>query len=166
MPQGDHKEGPAAVITPARLLIARAGLGAAYLLMPAAGGSPGARRRSPAALAARILGLRQLAQAALTCGNPARPVLVLGAEADALHAASMVALAAFSARWRPQAGLDAVVAASLAAAGVAAARLACQPVPDAGPLAAARDECAGWLARYLVPRPARAWTSGRRAGRS
>ena len=165
MPQDDRQNAPRVPVTPAGLLVARAGLGAAYLLMPALR-SPGGPRPSPAVRVARVLGLRQLAQAALTSGDPGRPVLVLGAGTDALHAASMVALAACSARWRRQAGLDAVVAASLAAAGVAAARLACPRPPASGPLAAARDECAGRLARYLLPGPARAWALGPDAGLS
>lgn len=47
-----------------------------------------------AAGVARVLGARELAQAELTRRRPTRAVLLLGAGVDALHAASMVGLAA------------------------------------------------------------------------
>ncbi|MEO7125270.1 MAG: hypothetical protein ABI382_00660 [Nakamurella sp.] len=67
---------------------------------------------------ARVLGVRQLAQAIGTAGLAPRPVLLLGAEVDVAHALSMLALAA-CVKSRRRAGLvDALVAGSFAVAGV------------------------------------------------
>lgn len=60
---------------------------------------------SPKATAiVRILGLRDVTQALICAPTPTRPVALLGAGVDGLHAASMVALAVASPRWR-RAGL-------------------------------------------------------------
>ena len=141
---------------PAALTAYRAALGAAYLSWAARPASP-----RPAAPVARVLGARQLAQATLTAGHPSRAVLVLGAEVDVAHAASMLGLGLLSGRWRAAALREALVAGSLAAAGLACART----VPDwavaghgpglAEALAAWRNRCAGRLARYLAPPPLR-----------
>jgi len=66
----------------------------------------------------RLLGSRQLVQG--TVGLVADTTLTrrLGAVADALHAASGLALAVVSPRWRVAATGDAVLAAALAATGV------------------------------------------------
>jgi hypothetical protein len=47
---------------------------------------------------ARVLGVRQLVQAGLTCGHPTPRRRLTGAGVDAAHAASMLALA----RWSPR----------------------------------------------------------------
>jgi hypothetical protein len=131
----------------------RAALGTAYLTWSAATGS----RRNPPAPArpvAAILGARHLVQALLTSDQPTRAVLVLGAEADAAHALSMAALGLFSGRWRRAALLDALLAASLATAGLACARSADSAAPTTGPLRALRDRQAERLARHLAPQRA------------
>ena len=74
-------------------------------------------------------------------------MLLLGAEADTAHAASMLALGLISRRCRRAALPDALLAASLAAAGIAAARRAPQPATPAS----LRNRLAAWLARYLLP---------------
>lgn len=71
---------------------------------------------------ARLLGSRHLLQAAVTAARPDTPVLLIGAAADVLHAASGVALGVLDGRWRRPALLDAAVAAAFATAGLAAAR--------------------------------------------
>jgi len=68
----------------------------------------------------RVLGVRHLAQAALTIIAPARKVVVVGAVVDALHGLSDVAVALTEARWRPAASIDAAVA--FTSAGVAVRR--------------------------------------------
>ncbi len=105
---------------------ARASYGAALLWLPgpltqaAAGHAPGPGTRTTA----RVLGLRQLLQAGITGGDPSPRALMLGAATDAAHAASMAALAVTGRRWRRAALLDALAAATLAAAGLRAARRA------------------------------------------
>ncbi|WP_156090295.1 hypothetical protein [Dactylosporangium aurantiacum] len=71
----------------------------------------------PAVLTARILGVRHTAQAVVTLIAPPRAAAP-GAAADLLHAATAVALAAASARWRGTAIADALVAAVFAGAGL------------------------------------------------
>lgn len=78
-------------------------------------------------------------------------VLVLGAEADAAHAATMAVLAGVSANWRRFALADALIAASLAAAGLACAADAPASDPAAGRLLAPRDRWARRLASRLAP---------------
>jgi hypothetical protein len=91
----------AAVSSPAgrlRLLVplARAGYGAALLCAPGpmigvvTGRPPSKRARR----VARVLGVRHLAQAAVTALNPGPEVVALGTVVDLLHAASMFAFAA------------------------------------------------------------------------
>jgi hypothetical protein len=141
---------------PDALTAYRAALGAAYLSWAAQPASP-----RPAAPVAGVLGARQLAQAALTVGHPSRTVLVLGAEVDAAHAASMLGIGLLSGRWRAAALREALVAGSLAAAGLACARtvpgraVAGRRLGRAGALAAWRNRCADRLARYLAPPPLR-----------
>jgi hypothetical protein len=102
--------------------LARAGYGLALLCAPGlligvATGRPPSRR---AKAVARLLGARHLAQAAVCGAIPARGLLVAGAAADGLHAASMLALARADARVRravlADAGIEALFAASTAAA--------------------------------------------------
>ena len=105
-----------------------------------------------------ILGARQLAQGLLTAGRPAGAALALGAEVDAAHSASMIALGLLSRRWRTLAFTDALLAGSFAAAGVACARRLPRGEPAGsghGMLVSWRNRCAESLARYLAP----AWLS-------
>ncbi len=71
---------------------------------------------------ARVLGARHLLQAAGTAADPRYPVLAGGAAVDALHSASMLALAALDRPRRRAAALDSVFAASFAVAGLMLAR--------------------------------------------
>jgi hypothetical protein len=131
----------------------RAALGACYVAWAARsaaadGDSPPI---APSAAVAGILGTRHVAQALLTADQPTSAVLVLGAEADAAHAATMAVVAAVSGRWRWHALADTVIAASLAAAGLACAADAPACDPRAGRLLALRDRWARWLAQRLAP---------------
>jgi len=138
------------------LFASRLLLGVAYLSWSAQAARHG---RGPAALrgVAAILGVRQVGQALLTACRPARAVLALGSEVDAAHCASMVLIAALSSRWRTPALADALVAGSLAAAGLACTRSTPQQEPAAaGTLRHWRDRCAQRLARYLAP----SWLTG------
>jgi hypothetical protein len=83
----------------------------------ATGHLPGQR----ACRVARLLGARHLAQATLTALVPLPGVLVAGAGVDALHAASMVMLAAVDSTVRRTALTDAVIEAAFAATGLAVA---------------------------------------------
>jgi hypothetical protein len=113
------------------LQLARAGYGAALLLQPgpmirlATGRLPSRR----ACRVARLLGARHLAQATLTAFAPRPGVFAAGADVDALHAASMVMLAALDGAARRTALTDAVAEAALAATGRAVA-VSCDGPPD------------------------------------
>jgi hypothetical protein len=103
-----------------RLLVplARAGYGTALLCAPGpmigvVTGQPPSRR---ARQVARILGVRHLAQAAITALNPGPEVVALGAVVDLLHAASMFAFAAAVPDLRGAELADALAATVLAAA--------------------------------------------------
>ncbi len=103
----------------------------------------------------RVLGARQLVQGALSAPAPTASVLALGVEVDLAHAASMLGWAVFDRRRRRPALTSAVEAAAFAAAGVlAVSRARRQPTPPAaaGRPLQTRDQLAGRLARYLVPR--------------
>jgi len=103
-----------------RLLVplARAGYGAALLCAPGpligavTGRPPGPRART----VARVLGARQLAQAAVTVCAPASEVVAVGAVVDLLHAASMFALAAVDQTPRRAEFADGLAATALAVA--------------------------------------------------
>jgi hypothetical protein len=98
--------------------VTRAGYGAAQLLLAARLAGPGDR---PAARRlVRVLGARHLAQAALTGPEPTTGLLALGAEADLLHAATMLALAATRPRYRTRPLIDAAVCACFALAALTA----------------------------------------------
>jgi hypothetical protein len=75
----------------------------------------------------RVLGVRQIAQAAVEVHWPRTGVLALGATADALHAASGLVLAAADPGWRRSALLDAAVALGFA---VTTARHALRPTAE------------------------------------
>jgi hypothetical protein len=142
-----------------RLCASRAALGAGYLTWSA--WAAGQRRGAPPVRAvAAVLGARHLAQALLTADRAPRAALALGAEADAAHCASMLALALASRRWRAAALADALLAGALAATGATCARNLAggRQAADghAGPLSSRRDRYARSLARYLAP----SWLSG------
>jgi hypothetical protein len=101
------------------ITVARAGWAAALLFAPERVLGVGGQPSIPAAavVVARVLGARQLLQAALTATAPAGPLLGVGAAVDALHAGTDVGLAAVSPRWRHIALIDAVIAATFAASG-------------------------------------------------
>lgn len=151
------------------LTLARAAYGMLLAAVPglvvrAYGGQPGRADRT----VARVLGWRQLIQAGACAGAPGAQVLLLGAEADAAHALSAVALAAAD-RPRRRAGLtEALLASAFAVAGLAAARRAGPAAPAGRPGAAGSRGPAARLARwrqcaavrvaaYAVPAAARRW---------
>lgn len=145
-------------------------------LIRLAGGRPNARTCG----IGRVLGARHLAQAALSAARPTPAVLVLGAEVDLLHSASMLALGILDAPRRRIGLTDAVVAAAFAADELLAARRAAAEartgraaasgslVPAAPGGAGAwpadllrrRDALAGWLAARTVPRAFRPGLTG------
>jgi hypothetical protein len=141
--------GKATTTTLNLLQLTRFTLGAIYLAFPARAASAiGAGEPGTAAVrVARVLGARHAAQALATTGHPPGTVLALGAGVDAAHAASMLALAVISPRWRRPAVRDGLIAATLAGVGVAAARSV--PPPHGPP--SPRDQWAGWLAERLTP---------------
>ena len=104
------------------LQMIRVGYGAALVLMPgttiflATGLVPGRRTRR----VAQVLGARHLAQAALTAAAPRPGVFAIGWQVDAVHAASMLLLAAVSRAARSAALTDALTEAAFVAAGFSA----------------------------------------------
>jgi hypothetical protein len=96
---------------------ARAGWGCLLLLAPRR--VLGTRVPVPAAavVVVRVLGARQILQAAVTASAPTGAVAVGSASVDALHAGSCVGFAAVRGPWRRAALTDAVVATALAAVG-------------------------------------------------
>ena len=141
---------------PARLVAhvgqGRAGLGAVLLFFPGLTDWLVASRplqRGPRRII-RLLGIRQLSQALVTGDRPSVAVLFLGAEIDVAHAASMVALALCSRRWRRAALVDALIASLFALAGAAAARTERAATQPRASTAAERR--ADRLARRLVPK--------------
>lgn len=96
--------------------MARAGYGVALLSVPGpmigvcTGRPPGPRARA----VARVLGVRQLAQAAVTVWFPGPEVVAVGVAVDLLHAASMFALAAVDQTPRRAEFADALAATALA----------------------------------------------------
>ena len=107
----------------------RTGYGAVQLMRPAYSaeqllGGP----LDPGAVAAvRVLGARQLAQAAMSVAAPSARLLALGAGADGAHALSMAALALADHRWRRPALVSGLTATVFAVGGALAAR---QVAPD------------------------------------
>jgi len=103
---------------------------------------------------ARVLGWRQLLQAAACAGSPGACVLLLGAEADAAHALSAVMLAAADAPRRRAGLIEALLAwqagpvVPIADGHGAVAWLACW-----------RQCAAARAAAVAVPRVARHWTA-------
>ena len=107
----------------------RAGYGAVQLAVP--GYSAEQRLGGPLDPATlrvvRVLGARQVVQAGLAQfwlarSFPADPLLGLGVAVDALHALSMIPVAAAAPRWRRPALVSGLMAAAFAVAGLLAAR--------------------------------------------
>jgi len=104
------------------LQLARVSYGTALVLAPSVaiflvtGQLPGRRARR----VARLLGARHLAQAALTAAVPLPAVFTAGAQADAVHAASMALLATVDRPGRKIALTDALAEAVFAAVGFSA----------------------------------------------
>lgn len=72
----------------------------------------------------RVLGARELIQAAISLLHPSPRVLAAGSAVDALHATSCLGVAAVDTRWRRGGLLGAFDAAAFALAGYAGARRA------------------------------------------
>jgi hypothetical protein len=72
-------------------------------------------------MAARVLGIRNLAEGAILARHPSCRLVLGGAAVDATHAPSMVALAAARPEHRRPATASALTATSMAAAGLVAA---------------------------------------------
>jgi len=149
----------AAVHIPARLVThlgqSRAGIGAVLLFFPGLIVGLVASRplgRGPRRII-RLLGARQLSQALVTGSRPSVAALLLGAEVDVAHAASMVILALCSRRWRRAALVDAVIASLFAAVGAAAARHRGRPRQAEARWSAMRDR----VSCRLVPRVVLLW---------
>jgi hypothetical protein len=70
---------------------------------------------------ARVLGIRNVLQAAVVASVGGRSIRRRGAAVDAIHVLTSLGMAAASHRWRRLALADAAIAAGLAAAGVRAA---------------------------------------------
>ena len=104
------------------LQLTRAAYGTALVLAPgrtirlATGRAPSRRTCQ----VARLLGARHLTQTALTAIAPRPAVFAAGAQVDALHAASMLLLAATDGSGRRAARADALTEAAFAAAGFSA----------------------------------------------
>jgi hypothetical protein len=81
---------------------------------------------------ARVLGIRQMLQAAVTGVHDDRTMRRIGASADALHALSMVALAVASRRWRRTGVVETAIAALFALATVRPRRRVVRPRSIAG----------------------------------
>ena len=119
------------------LQMVRATYGVALVLVPGSAirlvtGRVPSRR---ACRVARVLGTRHLLQAALTAAAPEPTVLAVGGQVDAVHAASMLLLAAVSRAGRRAALTDALTEAAFAAAGFLASGgglVAREPSPAAG----------------------------------
>jgi hypothetical protein len=109
------------------LQVVRATYGAALVLVPgpAIRLATGRLPSRQACRVARVLGTRHLIQAALTAAAPGRAVLALGGQVDAVHAASMLLLAAVSRAQRRAAVTDALTEAAFAAAGFSASGGGC-----------------------------------------
>ncbi|GID31977.1 SDR family oxidoreductase [Paractinoplanes brasiliensis] len=97
--------------------MARTGWASALLLAPEVLLRTAGRPVPAAAtVVARVLGTRQILQAAVTTAAPTARVTLLSAALDALHASTGLALAAASPRWRRIALVDATIATGLAVA--------------------------------------------------
>ena len=110
----ERPPGPRSLAVP----LARAGYGAALLCAPGpmiracTGQVPSLRARR----VARVLGIRHLAQAAITAWAPGPGLVAAGAAIDVCHAVSMLALAAANRPLRRAELADGLAAATLAVA--------------------------------------------------
>lgn len=136
---------------PAVLAGLRAAYGLGELLVPDI--ASGVRLDQRGRLVARILGVRQLAQAALCAPAPTRDVLAVGSAVDVAHATSMIALAVISPRRRRAALLSAAVAGGFAGAGAVVAGWLSSRRPTATPsgVVGLRDRWAHRLVGRLLP---------------
>jgi hypothetical protein len=127
----------------------------------------------PEVLLARLLALRQIAQAVAQAGSPPRATRLAGAEVDASHAASMLALAMCCRdRARRRAELcNAILAAGWMLGEVLAARRTVSPGavgpssqhPSGRRLARRRDRIATRIVDMTLPRKVRSWVLGQGA---
>ena len=110
-----------------RVATARACVGLLCLVRPYAvlgtTGEPRERESTLAAGITRILGARHLGQAAVELSRPTRPILLVGALVDAIHALSCLGLIALGGtRWRRSGALNAAGALGFCAATAVTAR--------------------------------------------
>jgi len=114
----------AAPLRPALLGLTQAAVGGLLTARPRpvalAASGPGGTP-APAAIV-RVLGLRSLAQGAVTATVATPPVLVGGALVDVAHALSMIPLIVAVPRYRRAAAISAALAVASATAGATAAR--------------------------------------------
>lgn len=117
-----HAHAPASIEPPSLrlLIVARALWGTALLIAPGAvlNNVPHQRIDRPARAFARVLGARDLTQAAITTRRHTRGWIQAGAAVDATHAATMVVLARLRPDRRKLALSNAFAAGILAAAGM------------------------------------------------
>lgn len=104
-----------------RVATARVSVGLFCLMRPyavlGATGEPRERETTLAARITRILGARHLAQSAVELSRPTRPVLLLDAVVDAIHALSCLGpIAPGGTRWRRSGALNAAGALGFCAA--------------------------------------------------
>lgn len=106
------------------MTLLRVGVGGACIVSPRRVASAAAGRPAVtlACVFTRILGVRQLVQAALTVTTPDLMTPLRGAVIDGLHAATMVLLAAVSRRHRRAALVSTTMAATFCAVGMVRAR--------------------------------------------
>jgi hypothetical protein len=109
---------------------------------------------------ARVLGARQLTQAAVTAVEPDALCLAVGAETDLAHAISMLAWGALAGQSRRIALVDATVAGLFAVAGAEGARRARAQAPTRmradhrlAKFVVLRDRVAASVARRTLPAP-------------
>ncbi|MGH3157106.1 MAG: hypothetical protein ACRDNF_11080 [Streptosporangiaceae bacterium] len=149
-----------------RLTAARLGYGMVLLAVPGlVVRAYGGRLGGPDRAVARVLGWRQVVQAAACTGSPGASVLLLGAETDVAHALSAVAFA-IADRPRRRAGLtEGLLAFAFAAAGFATAQRAAPGGPGSGSheagtrLARWRQRAADRVAGLAVPAAVRRWAA-------
>jgi hypothetical protein len=145
------------------LAMVRGGYGAALLLATGrmirlvTGRPPDQRTR----VVVRVLGVRHLAQAVVTGVRPGPLPIAVGVEVDAVHAASMLGLAAMTRSQRRCGLVDAAVAMAFALAGAALTRRMMTGTPPQGDdglvgwLSSVRDAVAASVARRTLPAPVR-----------
>jgi hypothetical protein len=114
----------------------------------------------------RLLGVRHVAQAVVTGVRPGPLPILLGAEVDVVHAASMLGVAATARSQRRFGVVDAAVAFTFAVAGAALTRwLEERPPPQAGHgpvgwICSVRNAVAAAVVRRTLPAPVRQALTG------